>query len=144
MKAVFAQFLHYNQRKTKKIIHSNEFIPINISNLRSIANLKLKNFSGNVDKINEKSSYVEIPNSKTRFVVKKTSLVWFLRQHSTKLSNDRLLRVRGSVAQKKSYSITMEMNRYYHCCLHISWLSFSDDDLSVFSGLQNSNNEKFR
>lgn len=42
------------------------------------------------------SPYVEIFGSKNRLIVRKTSLTWLLRANSTKLSSDRLLRVKNS------------------------------------------------
>lgn len=55
----------------------------------------LKNFANQFTdkKIQESSSYVEIPNENSKVVVKKSSMCWFLRKESTKCSSDRKYRV---------------------------------------------------
>lgn len=56
----------------------------------------MKNYAAQVSQndITETSPYVEIENE-NRLVVKKTSLVWYLRKDCQKLSSDRLLRVQN-------------------------------------------------
>lgn len=64
--------------------------------LSELLTISLKNYSykfanKDVDKI---SSFVEIPGSRHRMIVKKTSLIWLMRQDPCKLSSDRLQRVK--------------------------------------------------
>lgn len=58
----------------------------------------LKNYAYKfIDKrVDENSPYVDLfPSNSLKYVVKKTSLCWLLRPDTSKLSSDRLLRVRG-------------------------------------------------
>lgn len=70
----------------------------------------LKNFSERfiVREIDETSGFVEIFHDEytgKRIVVKKTSLVWLLRNEPVRLSSDRLERVKASLQSKKSNNI---------------------------------------
>lgn len=64
--------------------------------LSGLMTISLKNFSYKfTDKdVDETSSYVEIPGCNNRMIVKKTSLIWLMRQDPCKLSSDRLQRVK--------------------------------------------------
>lgn len=75
---------------------------ISRENLICPETLALKNFADKfIDKIVPvESPYVEIPFSRNRKVIKKSSMVWLLRAESVKLSNDRLLRVRTKFSKR--------------------------------------------
>lgn len=81
------------KRMAKRTIDDEDF------SLPDIQNIQLKNYANDVmsEDITETSPYVEIKNdgNDKRFVVKKTSLVWYLRKDCQKLSSDRLLRVQN-------------------------------------------------
>lgn len=65
-----------------------------------LKNIQLKDYSGKCtpDKFTETCQYVEIQcAADKKIVVKKTSLCWLLGKESTKLSSDRLLRVRAQL-----------------------------------------------
>lgn len=83
----------YNPNTRKKILKSNYSRKIEFD-LPDIHNLQLKNYADQVkhEDITETSPFVEIRNE-NRMIVKKTSLVWYLRKDCQKLSSDRLLRV---------------------------------------------------
>lgn len=81
----------HSQRKTTSMKQQ--------STINSYENLKLKNYAKDFDKkeIEETSPFVEIYSSKCgRRVVKKSSLVWLLRNQYIRVSSDRLLRVRAT------------------------------------------------
>lgn len=70
--------------------------------------VQLKNYDTKFENQNvpETSSYVEVfTNTKKRLIVKKTSLCWLLRKDQSKLSSDRLLRVRAPVKPNKHGTI---------------------------------------
>lgn len=68
-----------------------------------IKSMNLKNFSDKFKghAIPENSPYVRIFIDEKEFVLKKTSLCWLLRTEYTKLSSDRLMRVRATAQQPK-------------------------------------------
>lgn len=77
-----------------------------------LKNICLKNFATKFvnEPVDDRSTYVEIPSSNARrMIVKKTSLCWLLRDDQTKLSSDRLQRVKapsnGPMKKLKTLSI---------------------------------------
>lgn len=59
-------------------------------------NIQLKDYSGKLKNIDERSPYVLLDSVKEKkVIVRKTSLCWLLRHESRKLSSDRLVRVRS-------------------------------------------------
>lgn len=81
----------------------NESTMHDLSTVNFLANICLKNYANKFkgNKIDETSSFVEIPHEKKRFIVRKSSLCWLLSNTDSKLSSDRLLRVRGHKDAKK-------------------------------------------
>lgn len=78
----------------------------------------LKNFAYKFGEnpIDQKSQYTEIFGSKSRIIIKKMSLCWFLRKNGPKLSSDRLLRVQNKSAKsgcnKRNYVPVQHLRRY--------------------------------
>lgn len=69
-------------------------------NIVNLQNPNLKNFAWKFEgrMVKETSSYVEIYGVKRRLIVKKTSLCWLLGKDPTKLSSDRIQRVKNTYA----------------------------------------------
>lgn len=86
-------------RKPNNVYDTNKILLLRLG-----GNLKLKNFAHLFANgpLSETSSYIEVPGCKKRFICKKTSLCWLLTKESSKLSSDRLLRVRGTRGNKKT------------------------------------------
>lgn len=80
--------------------------------LPDIQNVQLINYVDQVkyEDITETSPYVEI-RSENRLVAKKTSLVWYLRKDSQKLSSDRLLRVQNGHNKNMGTKKKKKLNR---------------------------------
>lgn len=78
----------------------------NIPPLPSFGHIDLRDYSRKTKNqiINETSPYVELYSLNKRMVVKKTSLCWFLRTDTYKLSSDRLKRVKTKLTSKKKSS----------------------------------------
>lgn len=74
--------------------------------LPSFGHIELRDYSRKVGNmvLSETSQYVELYSLKKRMVVKKTSLCWFLRTDTYKLSSDRLQRVKTKFISKKKSS----------------------------------------
>lgn len=86
----------------KKSSIRKKFDAMNLGNDPSTINfctdgINLKNYAMKFQnkEVKETSPYIEIPNNRMRYVVKKTSLCWLLSREATKLSSDRLLRVKN-------------------------------------------------
>lgn len=78
--------------------------------LSDLVTISLKNYSYKfADKdVDELSSYVEIFGCENTMIVKKSSLIWFMRKDPCKLSSDRLERVRSTqntVKKKKTMTV---------------------------------------
>lgn len=107
------QVSNASTRKKNKFVQSHT--RVSSENTKSkrpqLSNILLKNYADIFENktISETSPYVEIFTKKTRFVVKKTSLCWFLRKDSQKISADRLQRVMARVNEKpkNSHSLTV-------------------------------------
>lgn len=67
-------------------------------------NLRLKNYAP-VELLDDNSPFCEIPFCKKTLICRKNQWCWFLSKASTKLSSDRLLRVRTCVNSKKKRKI---------------------------------------
>lgn len=74
------------------------------SYVHTFKSLSLRNFAAlfNNKPVPEESIYAEIFIGKARKIVKKSSLVWLLRKDTTKLSSDRLHRVKTRTTRNKS------------------------------------------
>lgn len=74
--------------------------------LPSFGHIELRDYSRKVGNmvLSNTSQYVELYSLKKRMVVKKTSLCWFLRTDTYKLSSDRLQRVKTKFISKKKSS----------------------------------------
>lgn len=92
-----------------RTIGQNESIMVRNKNLIQVETLKLTNYAEKFidEDVPEKSIFVEVPGVKRRKIIKKSSLVWLLRNDVVKLSSDRLQRVRAHLSRKvktrKSY-----------------------------------------
>lgn len=77
------------------------------SYVHGLKTLALQNFAALFDgkEVPENSIYAEIFVGAVRKVIKKSSLVWLLRKDPTKLSSDRLQRVKTRITRKKSHRI---------------------------------------
>lgn len=66
--------------------------------INQLSTIRLKNYAEKfkLKKVNDSSSFTEIPNSKRRIIVKKSSLCWLLREEVPKLSSDRKERVKSN------------------------------------------------
>lgn len=89
-----------------KMSHERKRLSIPARNfiLPSLKSVQLKNFASKFVKqaVDERSPYVEVTRSlKGRVILKKTSLCWLLREESTKLSSDRLQRVKARTLHKQ-------------------------------------------
>lgn len=75
------------------------------SYVHSFKSLALPNFAElfSNKEVPKDSIYAEIFIGKARKIVKKSSLVWLLRKDTTKLSSDRLHRVKTTITRKKSH-----------------------------------------
>lgn len=91
-----------------------------------VQNVQLINYADQVKRedITEDSPYVEI-KSKKKLVVKKTSLVWYLRKDCQKLSSDRLLRVQNTHKKRKKKKLKRQVIRRY---IHRINTSIQTDD----------------
>lgn len=69
--------------------------------------------------VGDASSYVEMDNStinrNRRIIIKKTFLCWLLRTNSSKLSSDRLKRVKSKIRKQLKYKTHCEYARRLKC-----------------------------
>lgn len=70
--------------------------------LSQLTSVQLKNYADLFENkvVPEESPYTEIHSSKRRIVIKKMSLAWLLRKNSSRLSSDRLQRVKSGKRKK--------------------------------------------
>lgn len=85
------------------------------SYVHSFITLALKNFATALgdEQVPEDSIYVEVFIGQVRKIVKKSSLVWLLRKDATKLSSDRLQRVRTRIPRgRKSHGLQRRRKKH--------------------------------
>lgn len=96
-------------RPAEKNVHESSMDPLDELEVKMMG-LSMKNFADKFDRreIEETSPYVEVSNKGKRVVLKKTSLCWWLRKDTGKLSSDRRFRVMS--CQKKEAKIMQKRN----------------------------------
>lgn len=114
----------YEMRNQCVELNGTESVPIDDSNISSIQfaasdlrNIQLKDYSGKCEpsEVSETGPYIEIICAgEKKIVVKKTSFCWLLGKDSTKLSSDRLLRVRAQLTKQiKNRSLLYPKNQMF-------------------------------
>lgn len=96
-------------RPAEQNVHESSMDPLDELEVKMMG-LSMKNFADKFDRreIEETSPYVEVSNKGKRVVLKKTSLCWWLRKDTGKLSSDRRFRVMS--CQKKEAKIMQKRN----------------------------------
>lgn len=101
-------FTCYNEKKKISSVKIEENVSISSMLLRREA-IVLKNHAEKFvgEEVSHTSPYVEVYRSdEKRIIIKKTSFCWLLQKDCSKLSSDRLIRVRSDTQQRSKKKFT--------------------------------------